>query len=57
MEWKASEEDETCTKYVKTQKDFRRTDGAVKQSFYCHRSGHYKVKGHGVRHLKVEGSA
>jgi len=57
MEWKASEEDETRTKYVKARKDIRRIDGTVKQSYYCHRSGHYTSKGHSLRHLKVQGSA
>jgi len=57
MAWKAGEEDGTHTKYVKVRKDIRRRDGAIKQSYYCHRSGHYKAKGHGFRHLKVQGSA
>jgi len=57
MEWKASEEGATRTKYVKARKDIRRIDGAIKQYYYCHRSGHYRAKGHGLRRLKVQGSA
>ena len=57
MEWKASEEDATRTKYVKARKDERQDHGVVKQYYYCHRSGHYKAKGCGLRHLKVQGSA
>ena len=57
MEWKAGEEEDTRTKYVKARNDVRRTDGALKRSYYCHRSGHYKAKGHGLRRLKVQGTS
>jgi len=56
MDWKASEEEKTHTKYVKARQDMRRSNGAVIQSYYCHRSGHYKAKGHGLCHRKMKGS-
>jgi len=57
MEWKSSEEDETRKRYVKARKDICRIDDTVKQCYNCHRSGHCTAKGHGLRHLKVQGSA
>ena len=57
MEWKAAEEEDTRTKYVKARRDVCRTDGVMKRFYYGHHSGHYKAKGHGIRYLKVQGTS
>jgi len=57
LKWKTDEEDATLTRYVKARKDKARINGEVRRTYVCHRSGFYRRKGHGLRHLKVQGSA
>nr|XP_021000791.2 uncharacterized protein LOC107452923 [Parasteatoda tepidariorum] len=54
--WKAKLENDNAVSYVKERGVAHTTTGVEKQFFICNRSGYYKYKGKGLRHLKTQGS-
>lgn len=56
MSWKETEEDKTDSRFVPNGGQKKRKHGGTYQAFVCHRSGKYNCQGHGLRHMKVQGS-
>ncbi|GFU77151.1 dCTP pyrophosphatase 1 [Trichonephila clavipes] len=55
--WKEEEENKTMSKYVRQRGSKTLKNGDVVTNYHCFRSGIYKPKGKGIRHLKSQGSA
>jgi len=60
-QWKLQEENATMSQYIKIRGDHRhcfkwKKTAATFRSYYCHRSGHSRVRKYRHRHVKVQGS-
>lgn len=55
MEWKKQVESSSVASFVKVRRD-NKIGNVTRRQYYCHRSGRARVRGRGLKHIKIQGT-